>query len=80
MASTIIIVCPFLIFAPTSINFFAPGSGAKYAVPIIGDLILVPSSSSSLNTALLLEITTFPFDCSTVALDAFDTLILIFPS
>ena len=35
-------VSPFLIFFPISINFLAPGSGAWYAVPIIGDVISVP--------------------------------------
>ena len=33
---------PFLIFFPISANFFAPGSGAWYAVPIIGDFISIP--------------------------------------
>ena len=33
---------PFLIFFPTSTNFFAPGSGAWYAVPIIGTAYLAP--------------------------------------
>ena len=31
-----------MILSPTSINFFAPGSGAKYAVPIIGTAYLAP--------------------------------------
>ena len=35
-------VSPFLIFFPTSTNFLAPGSGAWYAVPMIGDVISVP--------------------------------------
>ena len=35
-------VSPFLIFFPTSTNFFAPGSGAWYAVPIIGTAYLAP--------------------------------------
>ena len=47
-------VWPFLILSPTSTNFFAPGSGDKYAVPIIGDLILILSESSvSFRTALV---------------------------
>ena len=47
IASTIIIVSPFLIFFPISTNFLAPGSGAKYAVPIIGLLIDLVSSIDS---------------------------------
>ena len=35
-------VSPFFIFLPTSTNFLAPGSGAWYAVPMIGDVISVP--------------------------------------
>ena len=31
-----------MIFFPTSTNFFAPGSGAWYAVPIIGDVTSIP--------------------------------------
>lgn len=42
IASTIIIVSPFLIFFPISTNFLAPGSGEWYAVPIIGDVISIP--------------------------------------
>ena len=38
-------VCPFFIFCPTSTNFFPPGSGARYAVPTIGEVIFVPSLS-----------------------------------
>ena len=40
IASTIITVSPFLIFWPSSTNFFAPGSGEWYAVPIIGTAYL----------------------------------------
>ena len=44
--------------SPTFTNFFAPGSGAKYAVPIIGDLTLIPSLSSLFfNTDLFGETT-----------------------
>ena len=55
IASTIIIVSPLLIFFPTSTNFFPPGSGAKYAVPIIGDGTLVPTilSDSIFSTPLV---------------------------
>ena len=35
-------VSPFLIFFPISTNFFAPGSGAWYAVPIIGTAYHAP--------------------------------------
>ena len=35
----------FLFYHLLLTNFFAPGSGAKYAVPIIGDLTLIPSLS-----------------------------------
>ena len=41
IASTIITVWPFFILSPTLINFLAPGSGARYIVPIIGDLTLL---------------------------------------
>ena len=36
------IVSPFFIFFPISTNFLAPGSGAWYAVPIIGTAYLAP--------------------------------------
>ena len=36
------IVSPFFIFCPISINFLPPGSGARYAVPIIGTAYLAP--------------------------------------
>ena len=39
-------VWPFFIFCPTSTNFFAPGSGARYAVPTIGEVIFVPLFSN----------------------------------
>ena len=45
IASIIIIVWPFFILSPIWINCFAPGSAARYAVPIIGDLTPIPSSS-----------------------------------
>ena len=35
-------VCPFFTFCPISANFFAPGSGAKYAVPTIGEVTCLP--------------------------------------
>ena len=35
-------VWPFFIFCPTSTNFLAPGSGARYAVPTIGEVTFVP--------------------------------------
>ena len=35
-------VSPFLIFLPISTNCFAPGSGARYAVPIIGTAYHAP--------------------------------------
>ena len=35
---------PFLIFFPTSTKLLAPGSGARYAVPIIGLLTTFVSS------------------------------------
>ena len=46
IASTIIIVCPFFTFCPSSTNFFEPGSGDKYAVPTIGDVTFVPLVST----------------------------------
>ena len=46
IASTIIRVSPFFIFFPISINFFPPGSGARYAVPIIGEVTLLPDETS----------------------------------
>ena len=39
-------VCPFFTFCPTSTNFFAPGSEAKYAVPTIGEVTFVPLPST----------------------------------
>ena len=39
-------VWPFFTFCPTSINFLAPGSEAKYAVPTIGEVTLVPLFST----------------------------------
>ena len=81
IASTIITVWPFFILSPIFTNFFAPGSGAKYAVPIIGDFTLVPSWSFLSDKTLLLEETTAlvtPF--SDKALFALETLIFLSPS
>ncbi|SVC94834.1 uncharacterized protein METZ01_LOCUS347688, partial [marine metagenome] len=47
IASTIIMVSPFFIFFPTSANCFAPGSDARYAVPIIGLFTALELSISS---------------------------------
>ena len=65
IASTIITVCPFFILSPTSTNFLAPGSAAKYAVPMIGDLTLIPSLSlEDFRTVLFGGTTALVFTCS----------------
>ena len=46
----IIIVSPFLILWPTETNFFAPGSGAWYAVPIIGEVTSIPVLTTTSQT------------------------------
>ena len=77
IASTIITVSPFLIFRPFSANFLPPGSGAKYAVPIIGELIFVPFISDDLFSVFSIScfevlVTTgiepTPFDFATLTL------------
>ena len=47
IASTISKVSPALTAVPTSMKGLAPGSGARKAVPTIGDLIVVPLISSA---------------------------------
>ena len=56
-------------------NFFAPGSGAKYAVPIIGDFTLIPSLSSDLFNTVLFGDTTADVLAGSIVLEAFETLI-----
>src|SRR5919112_6660195 len=51
IASTMSRVSPALTASPTSTNGFAPGSGDRKAVPTIGDLMLLPATSSSAGAA-----------------------------
>ena len=54
-----------------------PGSAARYAVPIIGDLTLIPSlSSDDLSTALFGGTTALVFICS-IPFVAFETFIFV---
>ena len=81
IASTIIIVWPFLTLSPTFTKGLPPGSGAKYAVPIIGDFIRLPSASDcSERTALLEETNLSDTFCPTKFLLALETFIFLSPS
>ena len=54
IASTIMMVCPFFIFCPTSTNFFEPGPGAKKFVEIgqkikKGQTIMIVEAMKTMN-------------------------------
>ena len=65
--------------SPTDTNFLAPGSGAKYAVPIIGDFILTPSCSLLFDKTLFVgETTADALPASKDPLEAFETFIFLY--